>query len=323
MTGRRRYALTVGTMLILILILCGSLLGQVIDAAGESGNEVPLPPPGTEKNVVGPEKPPKQPTAFDESGNEVPLPPPDTEKNVVNPEKKPKQPTTLDVSGDEESALSVMEKDSAANAYSLWWDDPPDCPDDQYEENDSRDNATLISATNWITAIQCNDDWYQIDVAPNFERVLIDCRFTDADGDIDIKLFDDASEIELAQSYSTTDNEYIDYVGPSGGTYFILVYYGDEGNTYNLWWGDIAPGEGCCIDIRGNANGDQSDDINISDITFLVDYLFGVPLGPVPPCLEEGNANGDVDNFVNISDITYLVEYLFGVPLGPAPPACP
>ena len=81
--------------------------------------------------------------------------------------------------------------------------------------------------------------------------------------------------------------------------------------------------DGCCTGIRGNANGDASEDINISDITYLVDYLFGIPLGPAPDCLEEGNANGDTGEDINISDITYLVEYLFGVPLGPAPPACP
>ena len=80
---------------------------------------------------------------------------------------------------------------------------------------------------------------------------------------------------------------------------------------------------GCCDDVRGNANGDQNDDINISDITYMVDYLFGIPLGPAPPCLEEGNANGDVGESINISDITYLVDYLFGVPLGLAPSACP
>ena len=80
---------------------------------------------------------------------------------------------------------------------------------------------------------------------------------------------------------------------------------------------------GCCIGIRGNANGDIDEFVNISDITYLVDYLFGVPLGTAPPCQEEGNANGDVDELVNISDITYLVDYLFGVPLGTAPPACP
>ncbi len=81
--------------------------------------------------------------------------------------------------------------------------------------------------------------------------------------------------------------------------------------------------DGCCVGNRGNVNGDQWDAVNVSDITFLIEYLFGVPLGPIPPCPVEANANGDAEEQITVSDITYLVDYLFGIPLGPAPPACP
>ena len=79
----------------------------------------------------------------------------------------------------------------------------------------------------------------------------------------------------------------------------------------------------CCQGIRGNANDDDLDRINIADITFLLDYLFGGSGSVEPPCRKEGNANGDSNESINISDVTYLVEYLFGIPLGPAPPPCP
>jgi len=79
----------------------------------------------------------------------------------------------------------------------------------------------------------------------------------------------------------------------------------------------------CCIADRGNANGDFEDKVNISDITFLTKFLFGIPIGPAPGCTEEGNANGDLDEKINISDVTYLTKYLFGIPAGPAPPPCP
>jgi hypothetical protein len=88
----------------------------------------------------------------------------------------------------------------------------------------------------------------------------------------------------------------------------------------------LVPDPGCCVGLRGNANADEAEHVNISDITFLVDYLFGIPTGTEPSCREEGNANGSSDGgleLVNISDITYLVEYLFGIPLGPPPPSCP
>jgi len=37
------------------------------------------------------------------------------------------------------------------------------------------------------------------------------------------------------------DNEYIDYIVPAGGTYYIKVYYDDQGNQYDLWWDDFQP----------------------------------------------------------------------------------
>ncbi len=80
--------------------------------------------------------------------------------------------------------------------------------------------------------------------------------------------------------------------------------------------------DGCCVGIRGNVNNDPEESVNITDITYLVSYLFGIPPGPEPICREEGNVNGDETEAINIADITYLVDYLFGIPLGPAPQPC-
>ncbi len=77
------------------------------------------------------------------------------------------------------------------------------------------------------------------------------------------------------------------------------------------------PAPGCCIGIRGNVNNDADDNIDISDVIYLVDYSFSG--GPAPACFEEADVNGDLS--VDIEDIIYLVEYSFGD--GPAPIACP
>jgi len=62
-----------------------------------------------------------------------------------------------------------------------------------------------------------------------------------------------------------------------------------------------------CGDINGNGG------VNISDVTYLVAFLFGG--GPEPVPFLAGSVNGDY--VVNISDVTYLVAYLFGG--GPVP----
>jgi hypothetical protein len=74
---------------------------------------------------------------------------------------------------------------------------------------------------------------------------------------------------------------------------------------------------GCCLGIRGNIDGDLDDQVNVADLTYLVDYLFFD--GPAPPCLEEGDVDGS--GAINVADVTYLVEYIFFG--GPAPAPCP
>ncbi len=58
-----------------------------------------------------------------------------------------------------------------------------------------------------------------------------------------------------------------------------------------------------CGDIDGNG-----ENPNISDLTYLVDYLFGG--GPVPPEINACDMNGD-GNGPDITDLTYMVDYLF------------
>jgi hypothetical protein len=93
--------------------------------------------------------------------------------------------------------------------------------------------------------------------------------------------------------------------------------YADTSQTF------VFEASGCCLDTRGNANSDPEDKTNIADLTFLVDYLFGIPNGPAPECEPEADVNADPQESVNISDVTYLVDYLFGQPSGPAPQPCP
>lgn len=75
----------------------------------------------------------------------------------------------------------------------------------------------------------------------------------------------------------------------------------------------------CCVGTRGNANGDPNDFADLSDLTYLVNYLFLG--GPLPVCWWEANADGDASEQVDLSDLIYLTNYLFQG--GPQPAACP
>jgi hypothetical protein len=69
-----------------------------------------------------------------------------------------------------------------------------------------------------------------------------------------------------------------------------------------------------CCELRGDINHDGV--IDISDLVYLVDWMFTG--GPPPPCPEEADMNGD--GAIDIADLVYLVDYMFNG--GPAPVPC-
>jgi hypothetical protein len=72
----------------------------------------------------------------------------------------------------------------------------------------------------------------------------------------------------------------------------------------------------CCLN-RGDLNhSGGAIPADISDLTYLVDYMFVG--GPPPVCYEEGDLNAS--GFVDISDLTYLVDFIFRG--GPPPMPC-
>ena len=64
----------------------------------------------------------------------------------------------------------------------------------------------------------------------------------------------------------------------------------------------------CCLN-RGDLNhSDGPIPADISDLTYIVDYIFGG--GPPPVCYAEGDLNAS--GYVDITDLTYLVDFIFG-----------
>jgi hypothetical protein len=81
--------------------------------------------------------------------------------------------------------------------------------------------------------------------------------------------------------------------------------------------GDVCETQAGCIGLRGNVDGIVGDQLDIADLVYLVDYMFGG--GPPPPIYEEADINGDGP--IDITDLVYLVNYMFNN--GPDPAPCP
>ena len=72
----------------------------------------------------------------------------------------------------------------------------------------------------------------------------------------------------------------------------------------------------CCQGLAGNVNSNSLDNVNILDLTFIVDLIFRG--GGQPLCPREGDVNGDGNEDTNILDLTALVDYIFRGGSGPA-----
>ena len=98
-----------------------------------------------------------------------------------------------------------------------------------------------------------------------------------------------------------------------GALYEVIAGFSDRAgdSTYCTVYFNV---RACC----GDVNVDGS--LNLLDILFLIDHVYGTPPGPAP----DDFAQGDIvtDGNLNLLDILYLIRYLYGVSTGPAPPVC-
>lgn len=74
----------------------------------------------------------------------------------------------------------------------------------------------------------------------------------------------------------------------------------------------------CCIGTSGNVDQDAGEAVDLSDLIYLVNFLFLGGTGP--SCLEAANLNGDAGGEIDLSDLIYFVNYLFLG--GPGPASC-
>jgi hypothetical protein len=209
------------------------------------------------------------------------------------------------------------------------------------------DTTLDMPTLTWATAWKMNDDHYRLEVATDSQFTnIVFAGVTDTNFMTVTATLSDLRHYWRVKAFMISSGDSTDYSEPWQFLVDAVVChdpdedgYGTPGipgnecrddncpNAYNPGQEDTnSDGIGdacCCISSRGNVNTDPEDKTNVSDVSYLVSYLFGIPIGPFPGCPSEANANSDGEEKVNVSDISYLVNYLFGIPTGPAPGACP
>jgi len=118
--------------------------------------------------------------------------------------------------------------------------------DDAFEPNNTYPVAPVIDlappTTTLTNLILANEDWYRIPMQQH-RHFTIEANFAHAEGNLQLQVWDRRSSIgddfgtAMAESYSTTDREYLTYVNLTDPEYLWLRVYSDSGYTsqiYNL-----------------------------------------------------------------------------------------
>ena len=128
---------------------------------------------------------------------------------------------------------------SPGNSYDMDIGVVMTCLVDAYEANDSDTAAAAIPSATFVDLAVCptDEDWYTF-LAGAGDVIEADVYFSNAEGDVDIALFDPSGS-EIDYSWSTNDDEAVSATGTTDGWYQLQVeLYTDlgvvPGNTYEM-----------------------------------------------------------------------------------------
>jgi hypothetical protein len=118
------------------------------------------------------------------------------------------------------------------------------CQDDADEENDTPvDGTGIVTTSVKPNQVLCpgDEDWYWVYLYAD-QTVVVDLTFVNANGDLDLKLYDSEVtpdtlwEHQLASSVSMDDNEHIEYTAEEDSDFNIRVYgYNlEQKTTYSI-----------------------------------------------------------------------------------------
>ena len=133
--------------------------------------------------------------------------------------------------------------DLIGNWYDMRWNAIPP-GDDTYEVNNTLAGSYDLTGNEnkWLSdlhgeGLQKNDDFYKITVPAGKQRVWIRLQSDYSSGGFnnDVALLDD-NGTELAATQEDYDDEYINYITPGAGTFYIKVFGDNNGGEYDLFW---------------------------------------------------------------------------------------
>ena len=135
--------------------------------------------------------------------------------------------------------------------------------DDNYEENDTFDQAYLMPRNTFLSDIlgpgtQADNDWYLLEVPPGFNEITVSARSSFFGGAY-IALYDPRGYL-IYPTDNEALSEFTRIVDPAGGSYRVRVFGENNRAQYDLFWSAVSPivNDGAPEDSY-ETRGDESD----------------------------------------------------------------
>ena len=133
--------------------------------------------------------------------------------------------------------------------------------DDAQEQNDTCATAKPVTATSYTALVvkSTDEDWYSMSI-PSGTQASFALTFTDANGDIDMQLYNSCGGTVVASQAGNGNNEALSYTNTGAtATFYLRVFlYSDTRNDYSMTVSTVTPApanDNCAGAVAiGNAN---------------------------------------------------------------------
>ncbi|MFW9818449.1 MAG: pre-peptidase C-terminal domain-containing protein [Candidatus Thorarchaeota archaeon] len=173
--------------------------------------------------------------------------------------------------------IKIYQVSGASEVYydlEIWIDKREPQRDDPYEWNDYPDIAYYLGddEETWLSeihglAVSGDEDWYKITITPGFHHLIMDLKFNNSLGNIDISVEDRWGWFIENRSRTSVDDIDINCAVPHPGDYFVRIFGDFLDNKYDLAWDDLR------TDFRPDDNYEDNDDASSAyDLTHQIEY---------------------------------------------------
>jgi Cys-rich repeat protein len=166
--------------------------------------------------------------------------------------------------------ITHTEFEAVRYGFSLVLTPTPPCEDD-FEPNESADDATALGDVQLSGATACQDevDVFEFNTPTPFTRVTLDAAFSDQFGEVQLEILDGDGTTVLETFYTPGPNQRAVYTFAQAGTYYARASLASGTNTPYTLQMTQEPVVDCADDLEPNNSTDEASELTLGSVDGL------------------------------------------------------